>query len=106
MPRMLETKSIKNLLIRSARLIDPSQSLDKPGDLVIENGVIARVGSNLAAPQNFEMLDGRDLVVSPGWCDMHVHFREPGREDKETIETGCAAAMAGGFTAACPMPNT
>lgn len=106
MPRKLETKSIKNLLIRGARFIDPSQSLDQHGDLVIENGMISRLGSNLTAPQNFEMLDGRDLVVSPGWCDMHVHFREPGREDKETIATGCAAATAGGFAAACPMPNT
>jgi dihydroorotase len=106
MPRKFETKSIKNLLIRGARIIDPSQVLDKHGDVVIENGVITRVGDNLAAPQNFEMIDARDLVVSPGWCDMHVHFREPGREDEETIETGCAAAAAGGFTAACPMPNT
>jgi dihydroorotase len=106
MPRTIETKSIKNLLIRGARLIDPSQALDKHADMVIENGVITRIGDNLAAPQNFEMIDGRDLVVSPGWCDMHVHFREPGREDEETIETGCAAAAAGGFTAACPMPNT
>ncbi|MCG3118803.1 MAG: Dihydroorotase [bacterium] len=106
MPRKLETKSIKNLLIRGARFIDPSQSLDQHGDLVIENGLISRFGNNLPAPQNFEMLDGHDLVVSPGWCDMHVHFREPGREDKETIATGCAAATAGGFAAACPMPNT
>ena len=106
MPRKLEIKSIKNLLVRNARLVDPSQSLDQHADMVIENGVITRLGNNLAASQNFEMIDGRDLVVSPGWCDMHVHFREPGREDKETIETGCAAATAGGFAAACPMPNT
>ena len=106
MPRTIETKSIKNLLIRGARMIDPAQALDQHADMVIENGIIARVGNNLAAPQNFEMIEGRDLVVSPGWCDMHVHFREPGREDEETIETGCAAAAAGGFTAACPMPNT
>jgi dihydroorotase len=106
MPCKLETKPIQNLLIRGARIIDPAQSLDKHADMVIENGVIARVGNNLAAPPSFELIEGRDLVVSPGWCDMHVHFREPGREDEETIETGCAAASAGGFTAACPMPNT
>ena len=106
MPRQLETKSIKNLLIRGARIIDPSQSYDNHADLMIENGVITRLGSNLAAPQNFELIEARDLVISPGWCDMHVHFREPGREDEETIATGCAAATAGGFTAACPMPNT
>jgi dihydroorotase len=106
MPRKLETKSIKNLLIRGARIIDPSQSLDKHADILIENGVIARVGNNLDASPNFELIEARDLALSPGWCDMHVHFREPGREDEETIETGCAAAAAGGFTAACPMPNT
>jgi dihydroorotase len=106
MARKIETKPIKNLLIRSARIIEPSQSLDQHADIVIENGVIARIGNNLDAPPNFEMIEARDLVLSPGWCDMHVHFREPGREDEETIETGCAAATAGGFTAACPMPNT
>jgi dihydroorotase len=106
MARKIGTKPIKNLLIRGARIIDPSQALDQHADIVIENGAIARFGNNLDAPPSFEMIDGRDLVLSPGWCDMHVHFREPGREDKETIETGCAAATAGGFTAACPMPNT
>jgi dihydroorotase len=106
MPRTIESKPIKNLLIRGARLIDPSQSLDRHADVLIENGQIARVGNYLDAPPSFELIDGRDLVLSPGWCDMHVHFREPGREDEETIETGCAAAVAGGFTAACPMPNT
>ena len=106
MPRKLETKPIKNLLVRGVRMIDPVQALDQHADMVIENGMIARVGNNLAAPQSFEMINGRDLVVTPGWCDMHVHFREPGREDKETIATGCAAATAGGFAAACPMPNT
>jgi dihydroorotase len=106
MPRKLETKPIQNLLIRGARIIDPAQSLDQHADIVIEKGNITRVGSNLAAPPSFEMIEARDLVLSPGWCDMHVHFREPGREDEETIETGCAAATAGGFTAACPMPNT
>jgi len=106
MPRKLEIKSIQNLLIRGARIIDPSQSLDQHADIVIENGNITRIGNNLAAPPNFEMIEARDLVLNPGWCDMHVHFREPGREDEETIETGCAAATAGGFAAACPMPNT
>ncbi len=106
MLRKIETKPIRNLLIRGARIIDPSQSLDRHADVVIENGRIVRIGSNLDAPPSFELIDGRDFVLSPGWCDMHVHFREPGREDEETIATGGAAAIAGGFTAACPMPNT
>jgi dihydroorotase len=106
MPRTLQTKPIKDLLIRGARVIDPAQSLDQIADVLIESGRITRLGNNLDAPPNFEFIDARDLVLSPGWCDMHVHFREPGREDEETIETGCAAAVAGGFTVACPMPNT
>lgn len=106
MPRIIQSRQIKNLLIRGARVIDPAQSLDRLADVLIENGRISRVGNNLDAPPQFEFIDARDLVLSPGWCDMHVHFREPGREDEETVETGCAAATAGGFTAACPMPNT
>ena len=106
MPRIIQSRQIKNLLIRGARVIDPAQSLDRLADVLIENGRISRLGNNLDAPPQFELIDARDLVLSPGWCDMHVHFREPGREDEETVETGCAAATAGGFTAACPMPNT
>jgi dihydroorotase len=106
MSRKLETKNIKMFLIRGARIIDPSQAFDRHADVLVENGRIACLGNNLDAPPSFELIDARDFVLSPGWCDMHVHFREPGREDEETIATGCAAAMAGGFTAACPMPNT
>jgi dihydroorotase len=106
MPRTIQTRQIKNLLLRGARVIDPAQSLDRHAEVLIENGRISRVGDNLDAPPHFELVDAHDMVLSPGWCDMHVHFREPGREDEETIATGCAAAIAGGFTAACPMPNT
>lgn len=106
MPRTIQTREIKNLFIRGARVIDPAQSCDRVADVLIDNGRILRIGSNLDAPTNFEMIDAHNLILTPGWCDMHVHFREPGREDEETIETGCAAATAGGFTAACPMPNT
>ncbi|MDZ7290657.1 MAG: dihydroorotase [candidate division KSB1 bacterium] len=106
MARTIEPRLIPNLLIRGARVIDPSQSLDCHADILIEKGNITRIGSNLDASPSFELIEAPELVLSPGWCDMHVHFREPGREDEETIATGCAAAVAGGFTAACPMPNT
>ncbi len=94
-----------NLLLQNARIIDPSQKLDASGmDIEIRNGVIARIGQGLK-PDG----DSRDLagaVVAPGFFDMHVHLREPGQEYKETIESGLGAAMAGGFTGVCCMPNT
>ncbi|MBN2356251.1 dihydroorotase [candidate division KSB1 bacterium] len=75
-------------------------------DVVVLDGKIDRVGH--IEEKNFagKVLDVKDHLIVPGLMDMHVHFREPGREDEETIETGCAAAMAGGITAVCTMPNT
>lgn len=74
-------------------------------DIYIDNGVIAKIGSNLS-PQGAEVLDAAGLFVLPGFIDMHVHLREPGFGGKETIETGCRAAAAGGFTGVACMPNT
>ena len=96
----------ERLLLRGGRLIDPGQNLDKKGDLLIENGTISAVGAVDPAGFDGEVLDLKGKVVSPGWIDMHVHLREPGREDQETIESGSLAAANGGFTAVCCMPNT
>jgi dihydroorotase len=106
MERLVHGKKAENLLIKGAMLIDPASKLEKRGDILIEKGKIVRLGRMAKAPNGLEVIDARELVVTPGWLDMHVHFRQPGREDEETVESGASAAAAGGFTAACPMPNT
>lgn len=94
------------VVIRGGRLVDPSQQLDAVGDLLLVDGRVAAVGGNIAGPDGALVLDARGKVVCPGFIDVHCHLREPGREDVETIETGAKAAVAGGFTAVCAMPNT
>jgi len=97
--------SMAKLLIRNGRVIDPASGRDEAADVLIDQGRIAAVGRNLAADEA-EILDAAGLVVAPGFIDMHAHLREPGFEHAETIETGCRAAAAGGFTSVCAMPNT
>jgi len=93
------------LVIRNGRVIDPSTRADAIRDVLIEDGRFAAIGQNLDTTGS-EQFDASGLVVAPGFIDMHVHLREPGFEHKETIESGCASAAAGGFTAVCCMPNT
>lgn len=97
---------MKPLLLRGGKLVDPSQQLEKIGDLLITNGQITGVGGSIAGPEEAEVIDCKGLIVSPGFIDVHCHLREPGREDVETVATGALAAAAGGFTAVCAMPNT
>jgi dihydroorotase len=98
------------ILIKGGRLIDPANNLDGLYDLVIEKRKVIAVAKSgeLSEKQieGAENIDARGLVVAPGFIDMHVHFREPGFEYKETIETGCQSAAAGGFTSVATMPNT
>jgi dihydroorotase len=94
------------LLLRGGRVIDPSQEYDEVADVLLRDGRVSAVGSDLAAPGDATVLDVAGLVVAPGFIDLHVHLREPGHEHKETIATGARAAAAGGFTAVCAMPNT
>jgi dihydroorotase len=94
------------LLLRGGRVIDPSRNLDERSDVLIQDGKIAGVGRALGAPDGADVRDVRDTVVAPGLVDVHVHLREPGNEDVETVATGARAAAAGGFTAVCAMPNT
>jgi dihydroorotase len=94
------------LLIRGGRLIDPARGVDGAFDLRIEEGAVAEVGERLEAPSGAEILDATGLVVTPGLIDIHVHLREPGQETKETVASGTAAAVAGGFTAVACMANT
>jgi len=93
-----------NLLITNARVIDPSQELDATLDLLIEDGLVARVDKRIKA--GVETIDAEGLILVPGLIDLHTHLREPGQEHKETIATGTCAAVAGGYTAVCAMANT
>ncbi len=102
-----------NILIRNGHIIDPSQGIDGVGDLLIEEGKIKGVGDLGSGPgkkektkPNTRIIDAAGLYVLPGLIDMHTHLREPGFEYKETIRTGTAAAVKGGFTTVCCMPNT
>ena len=92
------------LLIRRGRVIDPSQKLDRVTNVLIEDGKVA--GFDVPDKAATEGIDAANRIVAPGLIDMHVHLREPGREEDETIETGTAAALAGGFTSIACMPNT
>ncbi len=87
-------------------MIDPSQNMDIIGDLLIEDSHIIGVGTSIPVPDGCLMIDANNLVVSPGFIDIHCHLREPGEEHKETIVTGTMAGAKGGFTTLCAMPNT
>jgi dihydroorotase len=93
------------LILRQGRIVDPSQKLNKVADIGIEEGHIVEIAPRIRKKGRKE-IDARGLTVFPGFIDMHVHLREPGREDSETIESGTNAAAKGGFTAVACMPNT
>ncbi len=94
----------KTLLIKNAFLIDPDEIYTGKNDLLIQNGRIHQIGSIKESAES--VLDARGLHLAPGLVDMHVHLRDPGQTWKETIETGAAAALAGGVTSVAAMPNT
>lgn len=94
------------LHLKSGHVLDPLKGKDVVADILIVDGRIERIGASLSSDSSYEVIDLKNKVIAPGFIDMHVHLREPGFEHKETIETGCASASAGGFTAVCCMPNT
>lgn len=99
--------SVRPILLRGGRVLDPSRGLDVAvGDVLVEGGVIRHAGDRIGDPEGAEVVDCAGAVICPGFIDVHCHLREPGREDVETIATGARAAAAGGFTAVCAMPNT
>lgn len=97
---------MRPLLLKGGRVIDPSRDHDAVVDLLIVDGKIEAMGTGIGEPDGAETVDVSGKVVAPGLVDVHVHFREPGREDAETVATGARAAAAGGFTSVCVMPNT
>lgn len=96
---------MKSLLIRNARVIDPSQNLDALQDILIQDGMIQDMGQGLSADAE-EIMDAQGRVAAPGFVDMHVHLRDPGFTQKEDLYSGCRAAAAGGVTSLLCMPNT
>lgn len=106
-------KAKYDLVVKGGRVVDPALGFGTEADIFIRDGKIAKTARMSAAssreiaslPEE-NIIDAAEKIVTPGLIDMHVHLREPGREDKETIITGCQAAAAGGFTSVCCMPNT
>jgi dihydroorotase len=99
------SKLKKNIVLKNGTILDPYNNTEKKGDIHIENGKIKSVGK-ISAPKTSETIDCKNLIITHGFFDIHVHFREPGREDKEDLNSGSLAALAGGFTRVCTMPNT
>lgn len=96
----------RDLVLKGGRIIDPSQGMDTVGDVLIRDGVIESCGSSISTPDGAEVVECHGLIVAPGLIDVHVHLREPGREDVETVASGAHSAVAGGFTGVAAMPNT
>jgi dihydroorotase len=100
-------KATGNLLIRGGHVIDPAARIDAPMDVLLREGRVADIAPpNKLRDSSSGVFDARELIVSPGFIDLHVHLREPGQSYKETIASGTSAAAAGGFTSVCCMPNT
>ncbi|MDQ7780026.1 MAG: dihydroorotase [Planctomycetota bacterium] len=95
---------MSSYLIMGGRVIDPASGFDAVTNVLIEDGKVKTLGS--ASPRGYQVIDARGKVVAPGLIDMHTHLREPGKEDEETIASGAAAAVAGGFASVASMPNT
>ena len=98
-------KISKNVMLKGGTIIDPYHKKEYKSDVLIKDGKIFEIG-DFDPPKSCEIIDCEGKIITHGFCDLHVHFREPGREDKETLQTGSIAAMAGGFTRVCVMPNT
>jgi len=97
---------MRPILVRGGRIVDPSRGTDQTADLLLQDGKVEAVGQNLGQPDGAEVLEAAGRIVAPGLIDLHVHLREPGQEELETVATGAMAAAAGGFSAVCAMPNT
>ena len=98
-------KISKYLLLKNGFVVDPFHNETYEKDILLKDGKIFDIGK-IKISDSYDIIDCSGKVITHGFCDLHVHFREPGREDKETLESGSIAAMSGGFTRVCVMPNT
>jgi dihydroorotase len=107
-PLVVRDSAPADLLIRGAHVLDPRAGIDAPHDVLVRGGEIAELGApgSLEAPAGAEVLDGEGRHLFPGFVDPHVHFRTPGQEHKEDLDSGTRSAAAGGFVAVIAMPNT
>src|SRR2546427_12201809 len=96
---------MRPLLLQGGRVIDPSRDFDRTTDVLVQDGKIAALGAGLGSPDGVDVRDVRGKVVAPGLVDVHVHLREPGNEDVETIASGTRAAVAGGIPSRRPQPS-
>lgn len=107
MTELIRQKAEDSRLLKGGRVIDPLNQRDGIFDILIQEGRIKEISPQIEkAGSEMDVVDLKGLILTPGFCDMHVHLREPGREDEETVESGSRAAAAGGFTAVACMPNT
>ncbi len=103
----MQTRKIDtSILFKNATIVDPFKEEIYEADLLIEKGKISKIDRDIPDKEVREKVNLKGFYIAPGFVDLHVHFREPGYENSETIETGCRAALAGGFTQVCCMPNT
>ncbi len=103
---MAETHTPRAILLKNGRVVDPANSVDGPSDVLLQDARIARVFPGIVSAEDVETVDVTGKLVVPGLIDMHVHLRDPGFPEKETVDSGCRAAAAGGFTAVACLPNT
>ena len=99
------SKLNKTTILKGGTILDPVLGIEKKGNVYIVDGKIKSI-ANIKTPKTATIIDCTGLIITHGFCDIHSHFREPGQEDKETLESGAIAALAGGFTRVCVMPNT
>jgi dihydroorotase len=102
----MNAQTMNRVLLQGGTVIDPQKKTTRRADVLVVGGRIEKVGAGVPPGEGTEVVDCRGKHVASGFTDMHCHLREPGREDEETIASGAAAALAGGFTRICPMPNT
>ncbi|MGQ9817514.1 MAG: dihydroorotase [bacterium] len=96
---------MSSILVKNGRVIDPKTKFDRVADIFIEGNKIKKIAGNIKI-EDTKIIDAKGMIVCPGFIDLHCHLRAPGRPDEETIESGAKAAVAGGYTAICCMPNT
>jgi dihydroorotase len=102
----MNAETLDRILLQGGTVIDPQKASARRADVLVAGGRIQKIEGSIPEADGAEVIDCKGKHIAPGFVDMHCHLREPGREDEETIGSGTAAALAGGFTRVCPMPNT